>query len=379
MKIHKPTTVEEGMQLVHAAYKNKQALRITTGKPTHASESSWLFTEHWRQWHQFDVQDMVLSVASGMPLHQLHQRLAEQGMRIKINGWFQHDTIGSAFAAHRVGPDRTFDGGIRDAVIGIEYIDATGRLVKAGGQVVKNVTGYDVMRMMLGSRGALGVITKLNFKMMPAPIDAQTLIYEGEGVKLLAQTKQLNLARLPLDWCAIRGHGNTATMALGISGNATRRQRLQGDLQRMLGSQKAMFAEDDAPATWAWTAPAQRLSACLQDLVLAEHQLHLNVRLPPSLLYESHCKNVLFQADAYQIHPFSADFHLAYRDVNGAQDIQQMIEPLAQHGGAIFVKRATPGSAWHAHDCIPKPANAALIRKLYQNLDPHAIFSVVKA
>ena len=97
--------------------------------------------------------------------------LEEKNMLLPVNPWYTNSCIGSVAACNDFGPNRMFMGGFRDYIIGIEYINGKGEIVSAGGKVVKNVSGYDLTRMMLGSQGGLGVITALNFKVLPNPID----------------------------------------------------------------------------------------------------------------------------------------------------------------------------------------------------------------
>ena len=71
-------------------------------------------------------------------------------------------------------------GGLRDSLIGIEYINAKGERVKAGGKVVKNVTGYDLTRMMIGHLGGLGLITSVNFKVSPSSLNPMPFLSKPE-------------------------------------------------------------------------------------------------------------------------------------------------------------------------------------------------------
>src|SRR5690625_613957 len=79
-------------------------------------------------------------------------------------------------AAGRAGPRRAQAGGVRDFMLGVKIIDGQGRLLTFGGQVMKNVAGYDVSRLMAGSLGTLGIITELSIKVLPLPIQEQTLV-----------------------------------------------------------------------------------------------------------------------------------------------------------------------------------------------------------
>ncbi len=96
-------------------------------------------------------------------------------------------TLGGVVAANSNGPRRMFYGGVRDLVIGMKMVLATGEQIKAGGKVVKNVAGYDMCKLFVGSLGTLGIITEVTLKMTPLPETAATIVAAGP----LAQSLEL--------------------------------------------------------------------------------------------------------------------------------------------------------------------------------------------
>lgn len=118
----------------------------------------------------YDPGDLTLSVEAGTPLRQLEEELAEAQQFLPIAvPCFETTTVGGAIASGIDSVLRLSYGSPRDFLLGAEFIDGTGQLCKSGGQVVKNVTGYDLHKLLLGSLGTLGVITKLNFRTFPLP------------------------------------------------------------------------------------------------------------------------------------------------------------------------------------------------------------------
>jgi glycolate oxidase FAD binding subunit len=116
----------------------------------------------------YDPGDLTLSVEAGIPLHKLGAILAEHGQFVPLAvPYFDRTTIGGTIASGVDGPLRQLYGTARDYLLGMEFITGEGVVAKSGGRVVKNVTGYDIHKVMIGALGTLGVITRINFKTFP--------------------------------------------------------------------------------------------------------------------------------------------------------------------------------------------------------------------
>ncbi|ABY35345.1 MAG TPA: FAD-binding oxidoreductase [Chloroflexus aurantiacus] len=114
--------------------------------------------------------DLTISVEAGMTLGALSTALAANGQMLPIDAPLpERATIGGLLATAMDGPRRLGYGSARDLLIGIRVVEATGRISKAGGMVVKNVSGFDMMKLYLGSFGTLAIIASANFKLIPQP------------------------------------------------------------------------------------------------------------------------------------------------------------------------------------------------------------------
>ena len=114
--------------------------------------------------------DLTISVEGGMTLGELRRYLAPHGQMLPINPPLADTaTIGGLLATAMDGPRRLGYGTMRDLLIGIGVVDVGGRVSKAGGMVVKNVSGFDMMKLYHGSYGTLALITSANFKLLPVP------------------------------------------------------------------------------------------------------------------------------------------------------------------------------------------------------------------
>ena len=122
----------------------------------------------------YDPGDLTLSVEAGVPLHSLGQTLAEHRQFLPLAAPFlAQTTIGGLIASGVDSPLRQFYGTARDFLLGVEFVTGEGVAAKSGGRVVKNVTGYDIHKLMIGSLGTLGVMTRVNFKTFPMPMRAR--------------------------------------------------------------------------------------------------------------------------------------------------------------------------------------------------------------
>lgn len=116
----------------------------------------------------YPARDMTITVEAGMRIDELQATLASERQRLPIDiAQAERATLGGALATNTSGPRRFGHGTFRDYVIGISAVDAHGRAFKAGGRVVKNVAGYDICKLLVGSRGTLAVVTQVTLKLRP--------------------------------------------------------------------------------------------------------------------------------------------------------------------------------------------------------------------
>ena len=130
---------------------------------------------------------LTLVVRAGTPLAEVQAALAAENQRLPFEpgemggllGRPGASTIGGVVATNASGPRRVQAGACRDALIGVRFVDGRGTVIKNGGRVMKNVTGYDLVKLLAGSHGTLGVLTEVAFKLQPIPPATATLILPG--------------------------------------------------------------------------------------------------------------------------------------------------------------------------------------------------------
>jgi glycolate oxidase FAD binding subunit len=125
----------------------------------------------------YDPDDLTLSVEAGVPLQKLGAALGERGQFLPLAVPFANRaTIGGTVASAVDSPLRQAYGTARDFTLGMEFVTGDGTLAKSGGRVVKNVTGYDLHKLMIGAFGTLAVITKINFRTFPLPHETRAFV-----------------------------------------------------------------------------------------------------------------------------------------------------------------------------------------------------------
>jgi FAD/FMN-containing dehydrogenase len=149
--------------------------------------------------------ELVVTVRAGTPLAELEAALGEHGQclafeppRFGGDGQEGLGTVGGMVAAGLAGPARPSAGGVRDHVLGVTLLNGRGELLTFGGQVMKNVAGYDVSRLMAGSMGVLGVLCEVSLKVLPVPVAQMTLEHEFDAAQALAWLGTQRARPLPM-------------------------------------------------------------------------------------------------------------------------------------------------------------------------------------
>jgi len=154
----------------------------------------------------YEPSELVVTARAGTKLAELEALLAAQGQclpfeppHFQVNGARSEATVGGMVAAGLSGPARASVGGVRDYMLGVQFLNGRAELLTFGGQVMKNVAGYDVSRLLVGAMGTLGVITEVSLKVLPvAPAEA-TLVFELSQSQALAQLHRWGAQPLPLN------------------------------------------------------------------------------------------------------------------------------------------------------------------------------------
>ena len=168
----------------------------------------------------YEPSELVVTARAGTPLAELEALLAAHGQCLPFEPphYASGATVGGMVAAGLSGPARASVGAVRDYVLGVELINGRAELLRFGGQVMKNVAGYDVSRLMAGSWGRLGVLTEVSLKVLPvAPAEA-TLRFACTQAEALARLNAWCGQPLPLNASCWVEEGGQGTLYLRLRG-----------------------------------------------------------------------------------------------------------------------------------------------------------------
>jgi len=179
----------------------------------------------------YEPTELVVTVRAGTPLAELEALLAQKNQMLAFEPpqFGAAATVGGCVAAGLSGPRRLAAGALRDFVLGVKILDGRGEVLSFGGQVMKNVAGYDVSRLIAGSMGTLGLILEVSLKVLPRPVAEATLSFAMSEADAIARLNDWGGQPLPLS--ASAWHDGVLSVRLSGAEAAVRSAvaRLGGD------------------------------------------------------------------------------------------------------------------------------------------------------
>ena len=281
MSVARPASVDELTALVRESAGARRGLRVR-GAGTWAEVLDRVRAEHtvdvgaFSGVLEYTAADLTISVGAATTLAELDAVTAANGQWCPLQPWgTDAGTVGATISTATTGPFAAALGRPRDLVIGMECVDGTGRVIRAGGRVVKNVAGFDLTRMMTGQWGTLGVITVAHLRLRARPAVDVTVAVSVDGaeaeMRAFARGPYAPLACLPLsaEFAASVGAFGSAAWLVRLGGNSAfvsaaraalamlgRCDEVSADVWREL---RAANAPGDRPGPWRWDALSQRL------------------------------------------------------------------------------------------------------------------------
>ena len=212
--------VENLSRLIREAAKQRRPLCIRGGGTKDfyggAIHGYKLNTGDYRGIVAYEPTELVITARAGTPLLEVEAALREHGQMLAFEPphFGSGTTFGGCVAAGLSGPRRPYAGAVRDFVLGVRILDGKGDDLKFGGQVMKNVAGYDVSRLMAGALGTLGVLLEVSLKVLPLPAFESTLLLKRKVADAILLMNQWAARPLPITATAYRD----GTLAVRLSG-----------------------------------------------------------------------------------------------------------------------------------------------------------------
>lgn len=200
-----PESAAEAQEIVRAA-RDAEARLLPAGRKTWLGAGGWVraggtvvSTSQLDTVHHYEPADLTLTAGAGIGLDHLVKvvRPNRQWLPFDAPG-SDTGTLGAAVASGASGPLRTRYGATRDNVLGLEVVTGDGRTLRIGGRVVKNVAGYDLVRLFTGSHGSLGIITRVSVRLFPIPEADKTLLFAGERPEAATMARTVCTSEAPV-------------------------------------------------------------------------------------------------------------------------------------------------------------------------------------
>ena len=266
--MHGPADFDDSQMLleqVNQALENATPLRIqgsnSKGFLGRTTAGEILDTRAHRGIVSYDPTELVITARCGTPLSELAQALdaAQQMLPCEPPSFGEGATVGGMIACGLSGPRRPWSGSVRDFVLGTRVITGHGKLLRFGGEVMKNVAGYDLSRLMTGSYGCLGLITEVSLKVLPKPRKVLSISLEIDPERALLRLAEWGQQPLPISAACHDGTRLHLRLEGGEGSVAAAHERLGGErldasYWEDLNEQRLSFFDEDQPL-WRLSLP----------------------------------------------------------------------------------------------------------------------------
>jgi len=271
-----PSCAEEVAAVLRCAAEHELAIiacrngtKLGVGNPPRRYDVALSLKEMNRAWH-YEADDLTITVEPGMKFGDFQHFVGRQGLWLPLDPpGGARASLGGIVATNAAGPLRLYYGAPRDMVLGMKIATAEGKVVKAGGRVVKNVAGYDIAKLLIGSYGTLGVIVETSFKLFPLPSERETFVIAAGTLGIARDLRQriLHSPLTPLRMVLLNAHAAELTLAgtpqerpakepeiwLEMAGSPRvleRCHRELADLAKAAGTPLRRLAFDEAENVW---------------------------------------------------------------------------------------------------------------------------------
>jgi glycolate oxidase FAD binding subunit len=356
-----PTSVAEVAQVLEAAAAAGTPVRPAGAGAATAPESGIVIsTRELRGLEIYEPADLTLTAAAGTTLGELEAAVAGHGQFLPFDPpHAPARSLGGLVATGAGGPLSSGYGAPRDHVLGVTLVTGAGKVLELGGRVMKNVAGFDLVRLVVGSHGTLGVIVSASIRVFPKPEVDRVLVLHGDVPDLVLAGRAVATASVVPASAALAGSGSGsgAKLVVRLHGRAPVVDADQAHLEDRVGESFQVMEGEAARTVFEWVRDACSVEAVLLGLSA------LPARLPELLAGGG---DGGFVADV-----MTGRLRVAPRDTSDGA-VRALVKRALDLGGSASLL-AAPGELSGVAD-LPGPT-AALTQKLRRAFDPHGILS----
>ncbi|BBC24125.1 FAD-binding oxidoreductase [Pseudanabaena sp. ABRG5-3] len=393
-----PQSIDELSQAIALAYEHRlrvlpcgSATKLDWGGLVNRADVV-ISTAQLNQVIEHCVGDLTVTVQAGVKYQDLQAILAKEGQFLAIDPPYETDaTIGGILATGSAGSLRHRYNSVRDMCLGLEFVRSDGEVVKAGGRVVKNVAGYDLMKLLTGSYGTLGIASTITFRLYPLPEFTQIALVTGEAVAIAQLQQQISKSVLTPTVCDLLSASVITKLGLGEGvGLVVQFSSLkvsvieQGD--RIASLAKALNLQvqiiDEISNFWRslnnliWQSELRNSAQSVSNHVVCK----LGILPSSSVSLVEQCEKIFSNQECYlQIHAGSG---LGLLRVENGQDIDEQLAQVRtiaeSQSGFLTILEAPQNLKFNSilSDVWGYRGNARdLMVKIQQQFDPRGLFS----
>ncbi len=332
---------------------------------------------------EHDPANLTATVQSGIMLSALREFLAPKNQFLPFDPpGYARATVGGVVASNLNGPRRSYYGSVRDLVIGMKVVLASGEQIKAGGKVVKNVAGYDMCKLFVGSLGTLGIIIEVTLRVAPIPETAATLLASGTLPRVLqfadelSQSKLLPSAVFVLNANASKtaevgqSHWRVAVSCEGFEKSVARHLNDTREMAKRIGLGTEILQENDHIRFWdearEFPLRGDRLvyrvtvpRASTADVIQAVHS-GSTVDLRPEIVSDAAVGIVWISSNTGNL---------------AAKWFVKLIAKAREHRGHTIILAAPPHLKQAVDVRGPAPPSLSIMREIKRQFDPHGMLN----
>ncbi|MFL0605087.1 FAD-binding oxidoreductase [Cylindrospermopsis raciborskii] len=377
-----PQTQEELSTIIATANSNRWRVltcggmtKINWGGLTSPDIIVIVSTEYINKLIEHAVGDLTITVEAGIKFREIQEILGKRGQTLGLDPAFpEHATIGGIVATGDTGSLRQRYGGVRDQLLGITFVRADGKIAKAGGRVVKNVAGYDLMKLLTGAYGTLGVISQVTLRVYPLPETSGTVILTGQPEPISQVAKILQSSQLTPTQADLISHGLVSQLGLGDGiGLMVRFQSIENSVQQQLQRCSSMGEELGLTSTVYLGDETKQEASLWQQLPELIYNCGHNWEITAKIgVLPTAAVNIISQIQYGLIHLNSGLGLVRLEDENPVLTLRSLCQEnlgfLSMLSAPVTVKKNMDVWGYNAN-------NIEIMRRIKQQFDPNSILN----